>query len=631
MLEMIRKGASTWFARVLLALLALSFVYWGADMRSAPSGANTIATVGGRPITVAEFERAMELEINQLSQRAGRRITQTEAKAFGIDQRVLQRLVAMAAIDHKAAGLGLGLSEKAAAESIARDPSFQGITGKFDRAGFDQLLRQIGMRERDFLELRRKEEVRDQLTQTVVGAIQTPKALVAAVHAWREETRTIEYFSLDAEKTITVADPDPAKLKEVYEANKSRFMAPEYRNLDVLLLSVDHLKSSMAVSDTEIATRYEEMKDGFSTPERRRVQQITFKDKAAAEAAKARIDTGTNFMAIAQELGLKDTDVELGLVEKKTLIDGKIADAAFALERDKVSGVVEGRFTTVLLRVPEIMPGKQPTLDEVKPKVVEAIQRDKALAEVRRMKDEVEDLRTAGKTNADIVAAKGLKLISVPETDASNRTKDGKPALEHPDAAKLIASGFDAKAGLDRESVELADGGTGWVTTVGTTPTRQKPFEEVEADVRKLYIETERSRLMRELAQKLADRVSGGEPIESVAKEFSAKVEKTAAITRLTSPQGLSEPAVTQAFALAAGKAAHAESADRKGRTVFRVGDVTPAAAPTKEQDERLTREVGQQLQVDIVEAFIAALQDDAGVKIDEAEFRRVTGATTTR
>lgn len=626
MLETIRKAAGTWVARALLAILALSFVYWGADTRTTNTGTTVIATVGGKSITQSDLERAFENEINAISQRAGRRITQTEARSLGLDKRALTRLIGTTAIDKQAGDLGLAVSEQTAAESITRDPAFHGIDGKFDRSGFNNLLRSIGMSERDFIDLRRREEIRDQITQSVLQSIVTPKPLVKAVHEWREETRVVEHFTLEGEKAVTVAEPDATKLKETYEANKAQFMAPEYRQMQVLLLSVEALKGQMDVPDAEIARSYEETKETYATPELRRVQQISFKDKAAADKARAEIAGGKNFMTVAEEMKLKDTDVELGLINKKALIDPKIADAAFSIGKDKVSDVVEGRFATVIVRVPEIVAGKQPSLEDVKDRVKEKLQREKARGEIKKLRDEVDDLRTAGKSDKEIAEATKLKLIDVAEADASNKTKDGRTALEHPDAAKLIASGFDARTGIERDPVDLTDGGYGWVTTTGTTPARQKPFEEVEGDTKALYVSTERSRLLRELAQKTADRISAGEAIEKVAAEFNAKLEKTEPITRSTSPQGLTEQAVRQAFALALGKAGHSETSDRKGRTVVRVLEIKPAAEPAKEQALKLAAEIGQQIQLDTLDAFVNAVQDAAGVSINEAQLKRALG-----
>ncbi len=626
MLEMIRQGAQTTVARIFLFILAASFVLFLGDVRGCARDTG-VATVGGVPISQSELDRALENELSRLSQRAGRRITQTEALQFGLDRQALQGLIGRAAIDAKSEQMGLAISQVTAAESLLRDPGFQGLDGKFDTAGFRAFLREIGMRESDFIELRRREATRLQLTDSVARAIITPEPLVKAMHDWREETRIVAFFTLDAETAVTVPEPDAAKLKETYEGAKAQFMAPEYRKLDVLLASVEDLKARIAITDDAIATAYEDTKETFATPELRRVQQIPFKDKAAAEAAKAAIKAGKNFMTVAEELKLTDRDIDLGLINKKALLDPVIAEAAFKLERNAVSDVVDGKLVTVLLRVPEIIAGKQPTLADVRDKVRETLQREKAREDVRKLRDEIEDLRTAGKSSKEIAEAKALKLIEVAASDATNKTMDGKAALDLPDAAALIASGFDTKSGLDREAVDLADGGYGWVLTQATTPTRQKPFEEVEAEVKTLYTTIERNRLMRELTQKLADRLTAGEPLDKVAAELNVKPDKTPAITRITAPTGLTETAVKQAFALPVGRGGHTDTADRKGRIVMRLVEIKPATAPTKEQLAALARELGQQIQIDTLDAFIGALQEQAGVTINEAALRRARGA----
>jgi peptidyl-prolyl cis-trans isomerase D len=232
-----------------------------------------------------------------------------------------------------------------------------------------------------------------------------------------------------------------------------------------------------------------------------------------------------------------------------------------------------------------------------------------------------------GKTDTEIAEALKLKLIDVPASDTANKTQDGKVALDHPDAAKLINLGFDARSGVEREPVDLTDGGYGWVTTLATIPARQKEFGEVEAEVKSVYMTAERNRLLRELGQKIADRLSAGEAIDKVAAEFDAKPEKTEAITRSTLPQGLTEAAVRQAFALPPGKAGHTETSDRNGRLILKVAEIKAAGEPTKEQALQLATEIGQQIQIDTIDAYVAALQDAAGVVINEANLRNMFGA----
>ena len=66
--------------------------------------------------------------------------------------------------------------------------------------------------------------------------------------------------------------------------------------------------------------------------------------------------------------------------------------------------------------------------------------------------------------------------------------------------------------------------------------------------------------------------------IESEAKN---KVEKTEPITRKTIPPSVSQTVVTQAFAMAKGKAAFGASPDNTTEVVFLVDEIIPAPAKT--------------------------------------------------
>ena len=81
-------------------------------------------------------------------------------------------------------------------------------------------------------------------------------------------------------------------------------------------------------------------------------------------------------------------------------------------------------------------------------------------------------------------------------------------------------------------------------------------------------------------------------------------------MTRNTSPQGLPQNAVQQAFALPKGGATSAPTADGKARIVLRVADVIPAAAPTPEQVNQLKAELARQLQNDVLAEYVGGLAD---------------------
>ena len=94
---------------------------------------------------------------------------------LGVEQRALSRLIGTAAIDTHARELHLALSDKAVGDIIRSDPTFQDATGKFSSDTFRWLLRQNNIPEARYLAMRRKEEVRDQLTDTLVSGVSPPE------------------------------------------------------------------------------------------------------------------------------------------------------------------------------------------------------------------------------------------------------------------------------------------------------------------------------------------------------------------------------------------------------------------------------------------------------------------------
>lgn len=627
MLEAMRRGAQTRVAKLLFGLLVLSFGIWGVHDVFRGWGRGAVAKVGGTAISDQEFRRAYQDELDRFSQQAKQRITAEQGRAFGLDKRVLAQLIGGAAVEAHADQLGLALSDKTLVEGVQSDPDFQ-TDGKFSRRNFDALLQQIGMSERGFLNLRRKDELRAAIIRSFISGQTIPKPLFDLMHAYNEEKRVIEWVKIDPD-AVTVADPTDAKLKELYDKDKSKYMTPEYRKVQVLTLGIDDLKKQATVSDDEIAKAYETTKDSYDTPEQRRIQQIAFKDRATAEAALKALRDGTkSFGDVAKEAGAKDTDVDLGLISKKALIDPKIADVAFSLEKDKYSDVVEGRFATAILRVTQIEPGVTHTLTDVKDQVRDKLATEKAKSGLQNKHDEVEDNRIAGKSLKEIADSSKLSFKEIPATDATGLGPDGKPVLDTPDIRKIIGRAFAPDNNSDDTAIELADGGYAWVNVVSTDAPKQKPFEQVKDQVKDDYMSSERHRLIDELAKKLADRVNAGEPMTALEAEAKNKVEKTDPITRKTIPQSISEGIVAQAFALAKGKAGHGDSPDRTTEIVFKVADVIPAPAASLTETDQLDRRLEAELANQTLTEYTEALKKRLGTSVNQAEMNAALGVS---
>jgi len=628
MLDALRRGALNWMAKILLGLLIIAFAVWGVADVFRGYGRGTLARIGDTEITAEEYRQAYQDELTSISRRIGRRLTTEQAKMLGIEQRALSRLIGAAAIDNHVRQLRLGLSEQGLADIIREDSAFHDATGRFSTQTFQNYLRQTGNSEGRYVALRRKEELRDQLTDSLLGGLAPPQLLVDLLHRYREETRAIEFFTPGYDKLVKIAEPDEAKLKEHYEQNKRAYMTPELRKINVLTLTRADAKARLPVSDEEVKTAYEEDKERYNVAEKRRIQQLAFPDKAAAEKAYAELVKAKDFKEAAAKLGFKDSDIELGLLTRRGMIDAKIAEAAFSLKKNELSKPLEGQFALVLVRVTEIEPGKQRAFEEVKGEIKDRLAEERASHEIQTLHDKVEDARSAGKPLKEIAESLKLPFREIAAIDRAGMGTDGKPVIEGTEAGGIAQAAFAGSAGIEAEATELPDGGYAWVDVLGVTPEAQKAFDDVKADVKTATTELERRKEVAALAAKLIERVTKGETMEAVAKEIGAKVEKTPAVTRSTSPQGLTQNAVQQAFALPKGGATSAVTADGKARTLLRVADVIAAPAATPEQNNRLKTELTRQLQTDTLAEYVNGLQARYGLTVNEATLKQALGTS---
>jgi len=627
MLDAMRRGAVNWFAKGLLALLVVAFALWGVADVFRNYGRGTLARLGNTEISIDEYRQAYQQEMADISRRlGGRRLTTEQAKMLGVEQRTLSRLVSTAAIDTHARDMKLALSDQATTEMVRADPQFQDASGKFSPDIFRRALAQNGMGEARYLSLRRKDEVREQVTDTLLAAVSPPKYLLDLLHSYRDETRVIEFFTPDYDKLVKVVEPDEAKLKEFYEQSKRQYMTPELRKANVLILSRADVKALMPVTEEEIRAAYDADKGKYNIPEKRRVLQLSFPDKAAAEKAYAELAGAPNLIEAAAKLGFKESDIDLGLLARKDMIDPKIAEAAFSLNKDELSKPVDGQFSTVLVRVTEIVPGKQRPYDEVKNEIKDRLADERANNEIQALHEKVESERSSGKSLKEVAESLKLPFLEIAEIDRFGKTAAGTPATDRAEAAKIAEAAFAGSVGLEAEGIDLPDGGYVWADVLGVTPEKQKPFDDVKDAVKAAAMEAERRKEVTAVASKLVERLSKGESLEALAAEAGGKVEKTIPVTRNTSPPGLPQNAVQQAFALPKGGATSAPTVDGKARIIMRVEEITPAPPATQEQMDRLKSEVARQMQQDVLVEYVGGLETRYGLTVNDAALKQALG-----
>ena len=314
MLDSLRKASSGWVAQLLIALLVVSFAVWGISGFFTGFNAEVVATVGNTDVTVRQFAREYETRLRQAGQQFGQQITPELAQMLQLPQQVLGRLIADAALTDEARNMGLGISDEALSTKIAEDPAFQDPSGNFDRNQFVQLLRNAGLTEDQYVEQLREGYIRQQITDGLAGETQVPDAFMRALAEYRGEERNLSWLVLTPALIGNVTDPSETDLQAYFDAHKSDWRAPEYRAVTLMSLSPADLADAGAVTDADAQALYDRVSaTRFSTPERRRIQQIVFDSEADGQQAAAAVSGGKTFDELLTDRGQTPEAVDIGL------------------------------------------------------------------------------------------------------------------------------------------------------------------------------------------------------------------------------------------------------------------------------------------------------------------------------
>lgn len=627
-----RKASSNWLGKtvmsVMFGVLIISFGIWGIADIFKGFGQSSLAKIGSTEITTEQFRNLFTDKVQQIGRRFGRPLTMEQARTFGLDRQVLQEVISDAALDETARRMGLGQSDADIVRAISSDPTFRGLDGKFDHERFVQTIRQAGYTEQRFIAEQRRVAMRRQLTGTIVAGLEPTKTQVEALVRFQNEQRSANYVKLTAAQAGTIAPPSPEALATYFDERKQLFRAPEYRKIAVLALTPDELAKSITVSDEDAKKVFEQRRERYATPEKRQIFQIPFPNADEAKAARERIAAGTSFEDIAKERKLTTADTDLGNVAKASIGDSAIADAAFALAPDTVSQPVKGTLITALLKVTKVEPGTNPTYETVAPTIKREIALERARAQMQDLHNKIEDERGGGSNIAEAAQKLGLKATTIEAIDRSGRGPDGKPVTGLPQGIDLVSPAFASNIGVENEPVQY-NGGELWFDVLGVTPSRDRTLDEVKDQVEARWRDEQISTRLRAKAAEIVGKLEKGAAFDAEAAAAGLKVETAKLFKRDTDAKDIPERLVAAVFRTPKDGVGQTEGSGASEWIVFKVTDVVvPPVDMASEDVKKLTESLRRAQMEEQLTAYIAKLETDIGVTINQNAFAVATGAS---
>jgi parvulin-like peptidyl-prolyl isomerase len=200
--------------------------------------------------------------------------------------------------------------------------------------------------------------------------------------------------------------------------------------LDVISNDVRNkiLKGKGKVTDAQIASYYNKNKERFAQPERRDLEVVLTRTKAKADAAKAALDGGDKWSAVAKKYSIDEASkaqggklpgVAKGQQEKA------FDDAIFNAKKGKIVGPVKTQFGYYVFKVDKVTPASQQTLAQTKETIKNLL---KSQNQQKALNDFVKDFRKDYKDKT-----KCAKPYVIPDCSNAPKTKTGTtPASGQP-------------------------------------------------------------------------------------------------------------------------------------------------------------------------------------------------------
>ena len=633
MLRGMRKASSSAIGKGIMAavvgFLILAFGVWGIGDIFRGYGRSTFAKIGNTEIGIEQFRQAYNDRLQQIGRELRRAITPAQAQQLGIEQQIVNQIVAEAAIDEKARQMGLRLSNEEVGRLITNDPAFRGPTGQFDRQRFEYLIHNAGFSEQRFAAEQRRVTLRRQVSMAIGGDVPAPKTAAQALERFENEQRTVDYVLLGPAQAGEIAPPTPEELAKYFSQRTTRFRAPEYRKVVLLSVSPSDVAATIEVSDADARRYYEDHRARYGTPEKRQVEQIVFSNADEAKSAADKLAAGTSFEALATELGRTSGDINLGLVAKSDLIDPAIAEAAFALPEGGVSAPVKGRFGTALVHVVKIQPENVRPFEQLESEIRHDLALERAKPAMQNLYDKVEDERASGLSLEEVGKKLKLNARAIDAIDRSGRDPAGTPIAGLPAGIDIAASAYATDVGVENDPLQTSGGGYIWYDVVGITPSHDRTLDEIKDKVAERYRSDLTADRIDAKALEMIDKLKAGTPFAEVAAANGLKVETKSGIQRSRAADPLSSRVVEAVFKAAKGAPGNAEGRSETERAVFVVTDITaPSFDAGSPQAQRTTERLRRAATEELFEQYVRWLESDLGTTINQDAIARIRGGS---
>lgn len=539
MLESIRKRRNSAVILVAFAAIILVFIFWGVGPGGGGADSNTVASVNGESITVKDYMNLYKREVDYYRSVFKEQFTDDMARELNLKQRSVDILINRLLAVNEARAQGIKVTGNEVQDTIKAIPAFSN-NGVFDKELYFKVLSSNRVSPAEFEKSIEADLMTAKIREKVLRDVVVSEDEVRDRYLKENRKINLDYIAVDGSALkggIEVADEEALAY---FKQNASRFMVPRSVNAFYAFASFNEFARLATVAPEEVSEFYERNKGQFETPAAVKARHILVRpETGAAGSEKARADakgkiegllgkvrSGVDFAALAkqnsEDPGSASQGGDLGWFQQGIMIKA-FEDAAFALEKGEVSGVVETEFGFHIIKVEDKKdPGHMP-LKEVEPAIKKTLAESKARAGAREalsgLDTRIAKAGTAEEMKKEAASLKGVKAA------VTGFFTESEPAAELAGNEDLRNTMLTLPPGQGR-TVDAEDG-VYLVRVLERKEAHVPDFKDAAPEIRDMIATEKASKAAREKALQIIERLRNGEDFKAIAGPEKLKIEST--------------------------------------------------------------------------------------------------------
>jgi peptidyl-prolyl cis-trans isomerase D len=526
-----RKHASSWIIKFLLAAIIVVFIPWGVQ-RYTSQRSSRVADVNGTIITLNDYQSSYTNLVEQARQSFGKNLNDELIQALQLPKRALDQLVDRALMLQEAEKLKIQVSDEELAQSIRDIRAFQ-TAGVFDNQRYLNALSRTRLSPETFEEQQREALIIDKLQSFITGNIKVSELEARQWYKYNNTEVDVDYVLLEPVQFKNI-EPTADEILDYFDQHKETYKTDPEIKVRYLHINPEDFTTKLTVAEEDILDYYESNLEKFKNPKTVQARHILIKvDQNAkpeeVESARQRAEDilklarqGQDFAALAKQYSEGPTKTkggDLGTFRREAMVK-PFADKAFSMEAGDISDPVRTRFGWHIIKVEKINPAKTLSLDEAREDIEKTLQTERSRNLAYDEAESVYDATFEGQNLVDIAQERNLKLLT------TQLFPQKSPPKEIKDAARFASVAFGLPVDEVSDIQEFSDGYY-LIEVIEKVAAKIPELKAVEESVKKDVIKEKQDAKALSEANRFLAEIKSGQVFDTASQKFKLTPQKT--------------------------------------------------------------------------------------------------------